>query len=244
MDEITVIIPIHDPSSHQRKHVKRLLNSIKKQTEVPKEIILSGNHPIEYMNSLLEEIRSKIPSRYIQNTSEGAAANLNYLSERVQSPLTKIMFQDDFLSEDESLRRMKHKMERDNRRWVVSGCNHHYEEIDVTGRHFIPRYSNNIVKGKNTIGAPSVVMFETSTSIRFEEQMVYMFDCEWYLQMRHKIGKPSIVKDPLVTIGIHPSQATHWAKVNLESEINRTKELHPSKLVSSRCNKCTKQVKF
>lgn len=244
MNEITIVIPVHDPSAIHRSHLDRLLNSIKNQTEMPKEIILSGNHPNPYTDSIFDAPDSRIPTRYIQNRSNGAAENLNFLLDRVQSPITKIMFQDDYFYEKDALRIMKDRLLKDETNWVVSGCNHFYENTGKIDRIFHPKFSNKLLRGRNSIGAPSVVMLETTTTIRFHEQMVYMFDCEWYLQMRHKLGKPSIVKSPLVTIGIHSNQATNWAKLNLESEVKLTKDLHPRKFYKSGCKRCAEKVMF
>lgn len=242
MDNITIIIPIYDPTSSQEGHVRRLLSSIKTQSELPQEVILAGNHTIPYLDTILNEVGLTIPIKFARNSSKGAAENLNFLSDRVQTPLTKIMFQDDFFAETEALERMRRKMQAKKTRWVVSACNHYYEETNVTGRYFRPRFSHRIARGINSLGAPSVAMYETNSEIRFKKEMVYMFDCEWYLQLQHKIGKPSIVEDPLITIGIHSKQATHWAKNNLESEIKLTKELHPKKLFRPGCLTCVKQV--
>ncbi len=243
MDEITVIIPLHDPALSQASHLRRLLSSLKSQSEMPKEIILSANHPITYLDTLLDEIQLGVNTKYILNSSKGAAENLNFLSDCVKTSLTKIMFQDDFFADDRALEVMKRKMQEDQTRWVATACNHYYEDAKITGRYFKPRYNHRISKGINSIGAPSVVMFQTNTEIRFQEKMVYMFDCEWYLQMRHKIGKPSILKNPLITIGIHSNQATHWAKDELKSEVAFTKKMHPGMAFRNKCSNCKKAVR-
>lgn len=89
-----------------------------------------------------------------------------------------------------------------------------------------PKFSESLSIGINQIGMPSAVIFRKSAFIAFDERLKYLFDCEWYLSMKHKFGKPLIILRTRVGIGIHSSQATHWAKSLLESEIALVKQKH------------------
>jgi hypothetical protein len=73
---------------------------------------------------------------------------------------------------------------------------------------------------------PSVVIFRKASFIAFDERLKYLFDCEWYLSMKHKFGKPLIIQKARVGIGIHSGQATHWAKHLLESETALVNQKH------------------
>jgi hypothetical protein len=81
-----------------------------------------------------------------------------------------------------------------------------------------PRFKESLSKGVNQIGMPSVVILRKEPLIAFDERLKYLFDCEWYLSMKHKFGKPLIIPDARVGIAIHSGQATHWAKSLLEPE--------------------------
>lgn len=89
-----------------------------------------------------------------------------------------------------------------------------------------PKFSESLSIGINQIGMPSAVIFRKSAFIAFDERLKYLFDCEWYLSMKHKFGKPQIIKRARVGIGIHSNQATHWAKSLLESEMALVKQKH------------------
>jgi hypothetical protein len=89
-----------------------------------------------------------------------------------------------------------------------------------------PKFSESLSIGINQIGMPSAVIFRKAAFIEFDERLKYLFDCEWYLSMKHKIGKPLIIKRARVGIGIHSNQATHWAKSLLESEKALVKQKH------------------
>jgi hypothetical protein len=89
-----------------------------------------------------------------------------------------------------------------------------------------PRFKESLSKGVNQIGMPSVVIFRKEPFIPFDERLKYLFDCEWYLSMKHKFGKPLIIPDARVGIAIHSGQATHWAKSLLKPETALVEQKH------------------
>jgi hypothetical protein len=89
-----------------------------------------------------------------------------------------------------------------------------------------PRFKESLSRGINQIGMPSVVIFRKASFIPFDEHLKYLFDCEWYLSMKHKFGKPVIISDVRVGIAIHSGQATHWAKSLLEPETALVEQKH------------------
>jgi hypothetical protein len=89
-----------------------------------------------------------------------------------------------------------------------------------------PKFSESLSIGINQIGMPSAVIFRKAAFIAFDERLKYLFDCEWYLSMKHKFGKPLVIPSVRVGIAIHSGQATHWAKSLLESETALVKQKH------------------
>jgi hypothetical protein len=89
-----------------------------------------------------------------------------------------------------------------------------------------PRFKESLSRGVNQIGMPSVVIFRKTSQIAFDQRLKYLFDCEWYLSMKHKFGKPLVIRDARVGIGLHSGQATHWANSLLESETVLVEQKH------------------
>jgi hypothetical protein len=53
MNDISICIPLHDPSEIYLDFVEDALNSISIQTNLPREIIISGASEPAYMNQIL-----------------------------------------------------------------------------------------------------------------------------------------------------------------------------------------------
>lgn len=236
MSDLTVVVPIHDPMEIHTERILRLVTSLIRQNVSPKELILASNHVIMQKNAIDLLVRDRFNVQYLRNESRGAAENTNYLLDQVRTRYTKIMFQDDFFFSSNSLNKIEYFLSKSRKKWLVNGCNHFLEETKLTVRPFRPKYKKSVRIGINSIGAPSVVAFESDVIPRFNESMVYMFDCDWYLQMKHHYGKPFLLEEPLVSIGIHPGQATNWAKKELDTEIKMVNAIHSRSIASRRCS--------
>lgn len=242
MSEITVVMPVHDPIGTGKTRLIRAMRSIALQNNPPHTVMISSNHRISYLSEIEALASGKFRLLVFLNESRGAAENLNFLLEQVSSRYSKVLFQDDFLKSAESLEKIERSLGGSPHKWLVHGCDHFYEASGVTSRIHRPFVNRGLVRGVNKIGAPSVIAFKNGLIPKFNEGMVYMFDCEWYLRMQHLFGEPVIVNEPLVTIGIHPDQATGWAQNFLKEEIAMTKKLHPTTIFQRRCKFCKRFV--
>jgi hypothetical protein len=238
MSDTTILIPVYDPTGSEKERLQRLVDSIVTQTSIPQRVILAANHKLDHFKSLTAKLQGVTTVDFQLNSSTGAAANLNQMIVGVTTNFTKIMFQDDFFTNTNSLSKIEDTLEKSKKSWVVSGCIHVYENEPTRSRTITPKFSRRLIKGINTIGAPSVVALRTENLEPFNEEMVYMFDCEWYLRMKHKFGSPAIVEEPLISIGIHSNQATHWAKNALSEEKSICRELHNVSFFTGKCSSC------
>ena len=85
-------------------------------------------------------------------------------------------------------------------KWLVSGCNH-TSDGKTFYRNIYPRWNDNIIFGKNTIGAPSVLSFINKDVKKFDENgLITIMDCEYYFQLYKEYGLPYTLDD--IQIGI------------------------------------------
>jgi glycosyltransferase involved in cell wall biosynthesis len=213
---MSVAIPVHDPESKHQKYLEHALQSIQEQSVKPQEVLLSSNHLISYKNQLLEKF-GELNITFIQNNSVSATQNLNILVSCASSDIVKILFQDDFLIDFDSLARSS-QLGADQY-WRISAFKHANARGDLGAEIYFPLLTPHLIRGINQIGAPSIVSFRRENYVRFDERMVYLFDCDWYLRMAHNNGYPEMDSNPDVAVRIHKDQATHWAKTHKEREI-------------------------
>lgn len=234
-NESVVIIPVHDPESMYFRFLKKAIDSIRDQTLRPKEVLLVANHDISYQSELVQQTQNYLNLRYLKSDAKGAAENINFAVSNSSGQYTKILFQDDFLAHDKALEDSVNALSISGAKWSVSGS----RDWEANSNKFFaptnPKYSERLDSGLNTIGAPSVVTFETEFFTPMDGRLHYMFDCDWYLSMAHNFGKPVELRDIAVTIRRHPGQATSWARrlLNQEKVIVRANH-RKTRLLSSR----------
>ncbi len=219
-------MPVHDPQGLHKDHLTQLVSSILEQDLTPLEVVLSANHEITYFQEISELVGRNFPLRFFKNDKYGSAANTNYAVKRCTGDIVKIMHQDDFFSATGVLRNISKSFNHGKHLWQVTAFDHLIESNNQICRPMIPKISKGLISGRNTIGAPSVAAFRTESFIPFDERMMYMFDCDWYLAMWHNFGKPYVTKALGIRIRIHDGQATNWAATLFETEVIQTRKNH------------------
>lgn len=137
-------------------------------------------------------------------TEEGKMAeNTNAAMRKCHGDIIKILYMDDYMAHDDALQEIADAW-MDDTRWMVTGCSHD------PGTHFhLPTYNDDIYKGVNTIGSPSVLSLKNDADLLFfDERLTWLLDCDLYKRLYEKWGPPTILNDINATIGIHDGQTT------------------------------------
>jgi hypothetical protein len=226
MSEISVCIPLHDPRELHYDFLQEALESISIQTLYPKEVLIAGSYKPTYLDKLLETFNKFFPVKFIKNKSTSTSSNLNLLVPYSSGSIVKILFQDDFLISNTALEITNHIFLETNTIWAACMSRNYNNQNGEYTRNVNPKFRNKLAKGINSIGSPSVVSFKKNYYLPFNENLVWMLDCEWYLQMQHRFGNPYIIKNFQIANRLHQYQATHNAKVNQGSELIIVNNLH------------------
>ena len=83
--------------------------------------------------------------------------------------------------------------------WMITGCD--------TNPH--PYWTDDIEKGNNHLGSPSVLTMKNGLNMYFDERMSWLLDCDFYKRMYEKFGPPKILDTINVKIGVGDHQMTH-----------------------------------
>jgi len=224
--KLSVCIPTFDPSQKYSAQLFQLLNSIKLQTMKPDEVVITANHDLSYLDDLKAIVNGDYELVFKRNESNGSAENHNHAISLCRGEFVKIMHQDDFLVNNNALNLAYSSLNKSKKMWRASGRDHFFESTSLVQGKAKPKLTRGIINGVNKIGPPSVFTFKRTAFVPFDEEMKYMFDCDWYLKMWHNFGKPLVAKDVEVRIRIHEGQATNWAENLLKQEIVATKQNH------------------
>jgi glycosyltransferase involved in cell wall biosynthesis len=209
--KISVVIPCHQMENWQF-FLKRSIESVKNQSFKDYEIVISDDSGVDD-RKLMEFLWNEIDigpftwAQRVKGELKGMARNSNRAIKYARGELIKILYMDDYLAHENSLQMIVDKF-KENDTWLVTGCIHQDKTNQLTNPH-VPTYSEEIYTGKNTIGSPSVLTFKRERGLLFDERLSWLLDCDLYKRYFDAYGRPKILDDINVVIGLHDGQTSN-----------------------------------
>jgi glycosyltransferase involved in cell wall biosynthesis len=204
--KLSICIPTYEMYGRATEMLARSFDILNKQTYKDFEVVISDNSEDDVIKNFCENpIYQPLNIKYIRNPRKGASANTNEAIKNASGELIKILHMDDFLANENSL---KDILDNFKGGWLVTGCRREQSKWWRKKFHF-PSYNERIYLGKNTIGAPSVLIIENNNTLLFDENLKWLFDCDYYKRLYDKYGEPTILNKVNVIIGIGKHQVTN-----------------------------------
>lgn len=207
MPKISIAIPTYNYHGNGDIFLDDLLRTIQIQNFKDFEVVISDHSEDNIIKEKVDEFSEFFTIRYHKNENKkgNSPANLNNAISLCEGEIIKTMFQDDFFYDDEALEKIYYNLSGDpNREWLLCGTNHTRDHGRTFFWDLFPRFNDQLLDGVNTISSPSVLAFKNSTSVSFDEDLVYLMDIDFYYNMRETYGEPIYYDDILVTNRIHP----------------------------------------
>lgn len=162
---------------------------------IPKYNMKNGD---VFLDRLLYSIRIQTFQDYeiVITDKGGMAENTNNAIKASKGDIIKIMYQDDYFSDKYAL---KHIADAFKGGWMICGANNNPH----------PYWTDNLEEGNNKLGSPSALTIENKEPLMFDENLGWLLDCDYYKRLNERYGKPTILDEVCVDIGIHDGQATN-----------------------------------
>ncbi len=123
------------------------------------------------------------------------AENCNIGIREAKGEYIKFLCMDDWLNEPTSLEQIADFKGN----WLITGCSNNLN----------PYWMPDIYLGNNHLGSPSCLMIRNKNAPLFDEDLVWLVDCDYYKRLYDNYGVPFIMPSVNVNIGIHNGQMTH-----------------------------------
>lgn len=220
--KISIVIPTYEMHGNGVEFLLKNLEIFKSQTFQDFEVIISDHSLNEDIKNLCDSWSDILSIKYCKNTENigNSSANLNNALKHVSGDIIKIIFQDDFLWDKNSLMNIKNAFELEpEKTWLISSSEHSKDGVTFY-RTFIPSCDiEKLSNGINTISSPSVISFLNKDVLQFDENLIWMMDCDYYIRMYKKFGTPIILESVNVVNRV-------WSKQynNLISEERKKQE--------------------
>ena len=226
--KISICIPTWEQYGKGVEFLKNTFESILIQSYKNFNVIISDHSKNEDIKLLCDLYSDKFEIKYFKNDKllGNGPANTNNSIFHADGDIIKILFQDDFFYQKNVLEFIVKEFKNNECNWLVTGCNHTYDNGKTFVNFMVPRWNNDIIIGVNTISSPSVLSFRNKDVCLFDEKLTMLMGCEMYYQLYIKYGLPKIISDCLITNRMHPHQISSLYSKDMRSEITHIKIKH------------------
>lgn len=206
---ISICIPTYEMKGKGVEYLEYSFNILYSQTYTDFEIIISDHSLSNEIKDLCEQWSQILNIKYFRNEHKRgiSSANINNAISHAKGDYIKVLFQDDFLYDENSLQTQIDCLINKNGKWLVAACCH-YNGIELYNP-FYPKYHDEIQYGRNTISSPSVLMFTNENIILFDEKLIWLMDVDYYKRLYDKYGLPVICNDICIVNREHTNQISN-----------------------------------
>ncbi|WP_191967814.1 glycosyltransferase family 2 protein [Rhizosphaericola mali] len=208
--------------------MQKLLDSIVLQTWKDFEVIISDDSPNLDVANLVDRYRDKLKSiHYCHNRpAKGMPANWNFAIKMCRGEWLKIMHDDDWFTESDSLEKFANAAKLSNAKFIFSA----YQNIQLntgaldSSKRLSALWKKQleqeplILMSSNVIGPPSVTMVHRSLSDVYDERLRWRVDLDYYIRILRQT-RFVYLDEILVNIGMSDIQITQEVKYQKQVEL-------------------------
>lgn len=222
--KISIAVPTWESHGRGAEFINDLLRTIQVQSFKDFEVCISDHSLNDEVMNEVKQFEDKFKIVYKKNSQDrgNGPANTNAAIDLCSGEIIKIMFQDDFFYDDESLEKIVTEFENSDKVWLLNGCNHTKDDGHSFYWELYPQWNDKILYGVNTISSPSVLSIkkEVFDKVKFDVSLVMMMDCDYYYNVKEHFGDPIYYHDVLVSNRVHENQISMRYDKNLQDEVN------------------------
>jgi len=216
----SLVIPCYEAHGQGVKYLEKQFSILVAQTYTDFEIVISDNSKNDEIESFINKYKNVFNIKYFKNSNIGNSQNANNGIKNSNGKFIKIIFQDDFLYNENSLKDIASVL-NDDVQWLITACEHS-NDGQTFYRSFFPRYNNEIYLGNNTISSPSVLTIKnTKDKLFFDENLKWLMDVDYYKRCFIKFGPPLILNNINVV-----NRTNEFQYQNHISEEDKNKEFY------------------
>lgn len=221
---VSIAIPVYDMKGEGVKYLHHNLSSVFSQKiDFDLEIIISDQSNDNNIEQYIKSFSNNI--KYLREPNRGNhSCNTNNSLKHSSGDIIKILYQDDYFFDNNSLKITVDAFKNSEQKWLISACAHSTDGKTVE-RPFYPYWNELMLFGNNTFSAPSVMSLKKDSAHNlFDEQILFMPDVEYYYRMRKIYGDPLFLRDITVINMLHPNQTQNLLSEKMDTDLKYIKQ--------------------
>lgn len=197
------------PAYNQPESIERLLSSVREQTFLDYEVIITDDSTTDAVRETVSKFKDIHRLQYHKNKeTQGPAKNWNAVIDLASGDYVKIMHHDDWFSSRDSLGEFVRMLDdRPDADFGFSAATafDEYQRFRFAHRPTteqldrLKKDAHCLFEG-NFIGAPSATIFRRTVATRFDHELRWLVDIDFYMQSLQLNKNFAFLPDPLVCI--------------------------------------------
>jgi len=232
--KVSICIPVYEMNGKGAEFLEHSLDQISKQSYEDLQVVVS-DHSVD---GVIEELCVKWSNitniKYIRNKAYRgkSSANTNNAVAHADGDLIKILFQDDWLLDKDSIALQVESFTQSSARWSIAACAHADNDGAIKDE-YQPSFNNSILF-INTLSSPSTLMIYKDSYEPFDNELLWYMDTDCYHRLHQKYGLPHIHNRVSVVNRRHADQITNtmiskeleqWERNYLKQKYERTNSI-------------------
>lgn len=175
------------------------------ENKKPKVSVVVPFHWMHNWNLFLERCLMSIEKQTLQDYEiilmkvGSMPVTSNRVMNAAKGEVVKVLYMDDFLLGEDYLEKLYEAFDKETE-WVITAASTNPE----------PQWTDDIETGNNKLGSPSALAYRNhAVEERFDEKLSWLLDCDLYKRLEKEYGKPKILTEIMVEIGIHSGQMSY-----------------------------------
>jgi hypothetical protein len=208
MKRFSICIPTYEMTGYGHVVVNELMHELKMQSFQDFDIVISDQSNDSKILDVVHEHSKDLDIKFMTDLANRgkATANINKAMRYAEGEIIKIMFQDDFFVNFDALKIISAEFDK-GAKWTTNAFTH-----TVDKKQFFNTkpsyYQDSVITGRNSIGNPSNIAVHRDCRVYTDTNLIHLFDCEYYWQLKHKNGMPNIINEVLVCSRLHPASVS------------------------------------
>ncbi len=234
MSLVSIAISTFESGGKGVELLKHNLEQIATQDYPNIQVVISDHSMNNVIKNHVEKFMIKVnfPIIYIKNTEHrgNSSQNTNNAINHCTGDIIKILFMDDYLFGFNSISDIVNSFENNpEKKWLVHGYYHTRDRKNYFRPHY-PSWNNKMRDGVNTIGCPSALSIRKEVNERFDDNLKWFMDVEYYYRLHKKYGSPIFLKRLIAVNYLHAGQVSN-TQINKQLIANEknyiNKKYHP-----------------
>jgi len=220
------LISICIPAYKRVHYLQRLLDSISIQSFKDFEVIITDDSPDDSVEKLIAPYQQKFTILYYHNSqAKGTPANWNEGISRAGGEWIKLIHDDDWFAQPDSLAIFAEHTKAGKKFIFSAYANRANIDAAEEIKHLQPSWKQRIIKepmtllAYNVVGPPSVTLIHKSIKEKYDEQMKWRVDMDFYVRLLLQQQEYTYIDERLIYVGISDTQVTNYCFQNPSVEL-------------------------